>query len=154
IAGIDDQQIWFSGEPGTCEGDSGGPTLIRRGDVESIAAVHSYGDAASCVGNSYDMRVDVDLLPLLDPLIATHDPGLVPPSDGANAAGAGGGGGNAGGSAGAAPTPKSGRAASASAEEGGCSTAGAEHGRMVFPIEGATVLLALARRRRRQPPSS
>src|SRR5262249_23144990 len=26
IAGIDDEQLWFTGKPGTCEGDSGGPT--------------------------------------------------------------------------------------------------------------------------------
>lgn len=99
IAGIGDEQMYFEGSPGLCEGDSGGPTLITVNGVESLAGIHSYGDATSCIGKSYDMRVDVDLPALIDPLIAENDPDFVPPTDGSTPNGGGGAGGS-GGSAG------------------------------------------------------
>lgn len=86
ILGITPETLTFGeGGPGTCEGDSGGPLLITRNGVESLAGIHSYGDMKTCTGTSYEMRADVDLVPFVDPIVAANDPGFVPPDDGSHA---------------------------------------------------------------------
>lgn len=98
IAGVDETHLWIEGTgPNLCGGDSGGPTLIVDNGVESLGGIHSWVQhAASCTGKSYDMRADLLLPALLDPLIAEYDPGFVPPPDGSSEGGNGGGGGDGG----------------------------------------------------------
>jgi uncharacterized protein (TIGR03382 family) len=89
LASVDSEKLSVVGLPSTCEGDSGGPTLLPRNGVESIVGVHAYGNSVTCDHGSFDMRGDVELAPFIDPIIAAHDPGFEPPSDGVPVADAG-----------------------------------------------------------------
>jgi uncharacterized membrane protein YgcG len=103
------------GGPETCEGDSGGPLLISRNGVESLAGVHSYGNSKTCSGTSFEMRADVDLVALIDPIVAASDPGFVPPEDG----GSGGSGGSSTGSSSSVGSSSSGGGSGGSGGSGG-----------------------------------
>ena len=97
LASYAEEYLEMDGTPGFCDGDSGGPTLVTRNGIESLVGVHSYGDKATCDGKSFDMRADVDLAALIDPLIAEKDPDFTIPDDGSKpAAGAEGGAGGSG----------------------------------------------------------
>lgn len=97
IVALDATHITVDGAPNLCGGDSGGASLFTRNGVESVAGVHSWVEhATSCTGKAFDVRVDIDVAAFIDPLIAMHDPGFVPPEDGSG--GSGGGGTGTGGS--------------------------------------------------------
>jgi secreted trypsin-like serine protease len=67
----------------SCEGDSGGPMLLDRGDGqgEAIIGINSFVDAPACRNNSYFQRVDTQL-PWIDEQIKKYDPdGMLPPTD-------------------------------------------------------------------------
>jgi hypothetical protein len=125
FAGIDAEYDWQDAMiPHTCEGDSGGPTLIMRNGIESVAGVHSWiQHAMSCTGDAYDMRADVDAVPFVDPFIAQYDPGFVVPSDASsNSGGSGGGGGSGGAGEGKGTTTGTGGATHPKpSESSGCS---------------------------------
>jgi hypothetical protein len=146
--------VTFKGTPATCEGDSGGPLLIQRNGVESLAAVHSYGDSKKCDGTSFDMRADVDLVGFIDPIIAKSDPGFVAPSDGSDT-GAGGSGGGGGGGGMSAGVGGSGSAVTTGGDSAMPASSGCNASRSPLDCEWAwvgSVLTALAfalRRRRR-----
>jgi hypothetical protein len=68
----------------SCEGDSGGPLLLDRGDGqgEAIIGINSFVDAPACRRNSFFQRVDTQL-GWIDEQIKKYDPdGTVPPADG------------------------------------------------------------------------
>ncbi|APR87017.1 Vitamin K-dependent protein C [Minicystis rosea] len=101
IVSIDAEHLSVSDdEAHFCGGDSGGPTLIVRNGVESVAGVHSWvEEVSSCTGHQYDIRVDASAA-FIDPFIAKYDPGFVLPGDGsANEGGSGGSGGAGSGGA-------------------------------------------------------
>ncbi len=138
IAGIDETHVWNDGSgPRLCGGDSGGPTLVTENGVESLAAIHSWIEhLAACTGEAWDMRVDTTLLPLIDPLIAEHDPGFVPPPDGSSLGG-GGGDGSTSTTSGGASGDEGGAGGGDGEEDDGCSTSGGTP-------NGGTALLLLA----------
>lgn len=136
IDGITAETVTFRGAPGLCEGDSGGPLLVTRNGVESLAGIHSYGDKKSCVGSSYDMRADVDLVPFVDPIIAENDPGFVPPDDGSKSAGP---------DASSSP-PDAGPPTTAVS---GCAVGAREDGEAWFGVLAVAAALVSARARRR-----
>ena len=51
---------WATAATGTCNGDSGGPALMKIDGVETIVGVTSYGNA-DCSDGGFDARVDSDL---------------------------------------------------------------------------------------------
>jgi hypothetical protein len=84
IDGVDDHSIWFEdADKHTCDGDSGGPALMTRNGVESIAAVTSWVEYAFCTGTDHAARTDAAAGSWIDAVIAKHDPGFVPLPDGA-----------------------------------------------------------------------
>jgi secreted trypsin-like serine protease len=66
----------------SCEGDSGGPLLLDRGDDqgEVIIGINSFVDAPACRRNSFFQRVDTQLA-WIDEQIKKYDPDMVPPQD-------------------------------------------------------------------------
>jgi len=65
ITRVTRQNFWIGAghktPPTTCNGDSGGPTFLRRDGVEVLLGVHSATEDApvSCLGVGFDVRVDV-----------------------------------------------------------------------------------------------
>ena len=65
ITRVTSQNFWIGAghktPPTTCNGDSGGPTFVRRDGVEVLLGVHSATEDApvSCLGVGFDVRVDV-----------------------------------------------------------------------------------------------
>jgi hypothetical protein len=58
ISFLDEQTMHHILSPsGTCEGDSGGPQLVKLGDVEAVAAVTSNGEV-TCQGDHGAVRTD------------------------------------------------------------------------------------------------
>lgn len=62
----------------TCSGDSGGPGFIKRGGIEYVAGVVSFG-APKCNTSNSSVRVDVHATSFVDPYIAQYDPGFKAP---------------------------------------------------------------------------
>src|SRR5262249_53543931 len=59
LSDIDDPYLYFQDTMhGTCEGDSGGPALMKIDGVETIVAVTSIGFDANCTTGGADTRVD------------------------------------------------------------------------------------------------
>lgn len=92
IAGEEGGHLIFQ-DSGLCGGDSGGPSLWKRGDASYVAGIHSYVEHVdSCVGKGYDLTVGADVLAYIDPVIEDADPGFLatqPPQE--SEAGSGGG---------------------------------------------------------------
>jgi len=97
IASVEADHLIFEGS-GMCGGDSGGPSLWRRGDASYVAGIHSYIEGvATCSGKGYDLTVDDAVLAYIDPVIEDADPGFLAsqppqvPDDGSGGAGGVGG---------------------------------------------------------------
>jgi hypothetical protein len=151
IAGVDETHVWTAeATPHICEGDSGGPMLGTENGVESLIGVHSWGEHFNtCTGDGYDVRVDTQMATFLDGLIAEHDPGFEPPSDGSGGGAAEGGAGAGAAGAGGGEPAEGGAASADDADDGdeGCSAAG-RPGRGLSAITVLAALLAFARCRR------
>jgi V8-like Glu-specific endopeptidase len=78
---FDSLLLYFNdGSHNTCEGDSGGPALLKQGEVEVIAGITSFGDQGCSTGGA-DTRIDVFAASFVDPYIKQFDGQviLVPP---------------------------------------------------------------------------
>ena len=58
---------------GACNGDSGGPLLMKVGGTEHLIGVVSFGDDEQCLQSSYFQRLDTQIA-WVDEQIAKHDP--------------------------------------------------------------------------------
>ena len=58
---------------GACNGDSGGPLLLKVGGTERLIGVVSFGDDEQCLQSSYFQRLDTQIA-WVDEQIAKHDP--------------------------------------------------------------------------------
>lgn len=76
IEAIDSTGLAMRGTPNICLYDSGGPTFMKRGDVEVVVGIHSLSDTATCDGQGVDTRAD--------PYVAFVD-GYTPPAEPADA---------------------------------------------------------------------
>lgn len=76
--------LFGDAQKNTCEGDSGGPAFIRRGSVEYIVGVTSFG-YAGCTNTGSDTRVD-SYQTFIDPYLAQYPP-LTSPDASSNADG-------------------------------------------------------------------
>jgi secreted trypsin-like serine protease len=85
IFSVDDEHITL--EDVLCEGDSGGPTFRTKDGQRYVIGVHSFTQAANCLGLGDDTRVDVHTS-FIDPVIDQYDPGFLP--KGCNASGGSG----------------------------------------------------------------
>jgi hypothetical protein len=73
LAGLDDLFVTYGDAAhNTCEGDSGGPQLMRLARGEAVVAVTSLGRPA-CDGDSRGTRLD-PFLPEITAYVAAHDP--------------------------------------------------------------------------------
>jgi hypothetical protein len=81
ISGFGAQLVDYQGNAHSiCSGDSGGPSFLSIGGVETIIGVHSY-TLQDCIGFAHDSRVDSNLY-WSAPLIELADPGYLPPGTG------------------------------------------------------------------------
>lgn len=81
LSALNEETLSFattSSTPSLCEGDSGGPTLVRVGEQDYVVGVHSWVEhAKSCTGVNVDSRIDRHVAAFLDPIIAKADPDFV-----------------------------------------------------------------------------
>ncbi len=136
VAGVDANFVWEEGEAGaTCEGDSGGATLVTLNGKDTLVGIHSATvGVPECTGANYDTRIDLYASSFVDPFIQTFDG----PASGMDA-GADGGGDNDG-------SVTSGGARTSS---GGCSTSAGAAGTSWIYLAGFAALSILLRARRR-----
>jgi hypothetical protein len=80
IAEVQRTYIRIAANPhGACNGDSGGPLLMKRADGrEAVIGVVSFGDDEHCLQSSYFQRLDTQLA-WVDEQIAKYDPPAAPP---------------------------------------------------------------------------
>lgn len=79
------------GPPGGCEGDSGGPLLLKIGDTEVAIGIFSWMEhAASCTGKGHYSRMDV-MRAFVEPYVKAADPDFALPLEPTPTAAADGG---------------------------------------------------------------
>ena len=147
ISAVTATLIDFMGSPNTCEGDSGGPTLLKNQGVEYLAGVHSGGTETDCMGVGFESRVDVSTS-FIDSFIDSLDSGFLPNGSGGGGGSSSAGGANAGGG-GAADVGAGGGGGRPKDTAGGCAIAPPSDG-----LSGGALALMLgaaawSRRRKR-----
>ena len=76
IASVDAEHMTYTDHThAMCEGDSGGPSFIKRDDgTEVVVGIHSFVKGTCTAGTGYDTRIDVYAASYIDDFIKKSDP--------------------------------------------------------------------------------